>query len=324
MDPFGRTIDYLRVSVTHRCNERCLYCMPEPNDRPVSSGDCLTADEILRVVRTAAGLGFRKIRLTGGEPLVRPDLCDLIQEAAAVPGIEGIGLSTNGLRLARLAPSLAAAGLRGINVSLDTLDPIVYRRMTGGDLQRVLDGIRAAQAAGLARIKLNCVLMRGINETEIEPLARFAAARGLPIRFIELMPLTTSMDPHRLRFLPAEEAMARLGPPDAWIPHPRSSEDWGPARYCRLPNGGASVGWIRPLTDPRFCDSCNRMRLTVDGQLRPCLGDPTEFDLRKILRQTASDEPVRDCLLRAIAAKPGQHRFHRLDQPCRPMNTMGG
>lgn len=324
MDRFGRTIDYLRVSVICRCNERCLYCMPEPNGRPVGNGDCLTANEILRVVRAAASLGFRKIRLTGGEPLMRPDLCDLIRQAAAVSGIEGIGLSTNGLRLASLAPSLAAAGLGDVNISLDTLDPVAYRRMTGGDLQRVLNGIRAAQAAGFARIKLNCVLMRGINEDQIEPLARFASARGLPIRFIELMPIATSKAPGRLRFLPAEEAMARLGPPDAWIPSPRSSGDWGPARYYRLPDRDASIGWIRPLTDPRFCDSCNRMRLTADGQLMPCLGDPTEFDLRLILRQSASEEPVRDCLSQAIAAKPRQHRFNRLGQPCRPMCTVGG
>src|SRR4051812_34477221 len=189
-DTFGRTVDYLRISITDRCNERCLYCMPEGYKGWEATRDHLSADEIVRVVRVAAGLGFRKFRLTGGEPLVRDDILEIVREMKKIPGVEVIGLSTNATKLAALAQSLHEAGVRTVNISLDALDPAIYRQITGGDVGRVMAGIRAAIAVGFERVKLNCVLMRGVNEQEIWPLALFAAEHGLPLRLIELMPLT--------------------------------------------------------------------------------------------------------------------------------------
>ena len=208
MDPFGRTVDYLRISITDRCNERCLYCMPEGYKGWENKPDHLSAEEIVRVVRVAAGLGFRKFRLTGGEPLVRRDVVDITRAMAAIPGVECIGLSTNGTRLGPLAVALHAAGLRTANVSLDALDPEIYRRVTGGDLAPVLAGIRAAVSASFERVKLNCVLMRGVNESQLWPLAQFAAEHGLPLRLIELMPLTSTEVLTEQNFLSVANAMA--------------------------------------------------------------------------------------------------------------------
>ena len=230
MDAFGRTIDYLRISVTDRCNERCLYCMPEGYKGWERKPDHLTADELVRVVRVAAGMGFRKFRLTGGEPLVRSDLPEIVRAMAATPGVECIGLSTNGTRLAPLAHTLRDAGLRTVNVSLDALDAGVYRRVTGGDVNAVLAGIRAAVAAGFERVKLNCVLMRGVNEQEIWALVLFAGEHGLPLRLIELMPVTTTDVLTEENFLSVEEAMERLRQRDDLMPQPSDYLGWGPAK----------------------------------------------------------------------------------------------
>jgi cyclic pyranopterin phosphate synthase len=192
MDPFGRHIDYLRISVTDRCNERCLYCMPEGYKGWAQRADHLTADEIVRIVAASTCLGFRKFRLTGGEPLVRADIVEIARRIWDLPGVQTLGLSTNGLRLADLALPLKQAGVRSINISLDTLDGTAYRQLTGGSLVAALAGIHAAAAAGFECVKLNCVLLRGINEHQIIPLVEFGSALGMPVRFIELMPLTTS------------------------------------------------------------------------------------------------------------------------------------
>jgi len=229
MDSFGRKIDYLRISVTDRCNERWLYCMPEGYKGWERKTDHLTAKEIVRVVRVAAGLGFRKFRLTGGEPLVRGDLPEIIRAITAIPGVERVGLSTNETKLAALAGILHASGLRTANVSLDALDPEIYRRITGGYLSAVLAGIRAALAAGFERVKLNCVLMRGVNEQELWPLALFAAEHGLPLRFIELMPLTRTDLLSEKNFLPVGEAMRQLGQHDDLIHQPDCRPGHGPA-----------------------------------------------------------------------------------------------
>jgi GTP 3',8-cyclase len=369
MDPFGRALDYLRISVTDRCNERCLYCMPKggsdrsplgrarllpshrttPEDTPgdgsagaspyrgqsvqphskgarASAGRpaLLSANEIARVTRVAAGLGFRKFRLTGGEPLTRPDLLEIVRLMAAVRGVACLGLSTNGARLASLARPLREAGLRTVNVSLDALDGAVYRRITGGDVELVLAGIRAAVAAGFERIKLNCVLMRGMNESELWPLVLFAAEHGLPLRLIELMPVTTREVLTERNFMPATEAMRRLGQRDELIPQPDRRLGWGPARYYRLRQTGALVGFIGAITTPHFCESCNRMRLTADGKLRPCLGDGLEVDLHGALRENRGEEAVREALLAALRQKPWQHQFHGRYHPCRPMPAIGG
>ncbi len=324
MDPFGRKIDYLRISVTDRCNERCLYCMPEGYKGWERQPDHLTAAEILRVARVAAGLGFRKFRLTGGEPLVRGDVPDIVRAMTAIPGVETVALSTNGMKLAALAQPLRDAGLRTVNVSLDALDPAIYRRITGGDVARVLAGIRAAVAAGFERVKLNCVLMRGVNEAELRPLVLFAAEHGLPLRLIELMPLTTTEVLTEKNFLPCGEAMRLLAQKDELIPQPDRQLGHGPAKYYLLKQTGALVGFIGALTNEHFCDHCNKMRLTADGKVRPCLGNHVEVDLRAALRHGADDGALRGLLETALRLKPQEHQFRNQYQPCRPMTAIGG
>jgi len=324
MDTFGRTIDYLRISVTDRCNERCLYCMPEGYKGWEQQPDHLTATELIRVVRVAAGMGFRKFRLTGGEPLVRADLVEIVRAMHATAGVEVIGLSTNGTRLAALAGPLREAGLRTVNVSLDALDPARYRRITGGDLGSVLAGIRAAVAAGYERVKLNCVLMRGVNEEEIWPLVLFAAEHGLPLRFIELMPVSSVEVLTPKTFLPISEAMDRLRERDELLPRPSTHLGWGPAKYYQLKRTSALVGFIGARTEPHFCETCNKMRLTSDGKMRPCLGDHGEVDLRQTLRRSTSDEAVRATLFAAMQRKPKEHSFLEAYQPARPMTAIGG
>lgn len=323
MDAFGRTIDYLRISVTDRCNERCLYCMPEGYKGWERKPDHLTADELVRVVRVAAGMGFRKFRLTGGEPLVRPDLPEIVRAMATAPGVQCIGLSTNGTRLATLAHTLRDAGLRTVNISLDALDAGIYRRVTGGDLKVVLAGIRAA-VAGFECVKLNCVLMRGVNEQEVWPLVLFAAEHGLPLRLIELMPVTTAEVLTEKNFLSVEEAMERLRQRDELIPQPSDYLGWGPAKYYRLRHTGALVGFIGAMTNLHFCDQCNKMRLTADGKIRPCLGNHGEVDLRDTLRHTPTDEAMREQLEAALRQKPFEHQFRTNYKPCRPMTAIGG
>jgi cyclic pyranopterin phosphate synthase len=324
MDSFGRTVDYLRISVTDRCNERCLYCMPQGYKGWEQKPDHLTAEEIVQVVRVAAGMGFRKFRLTGGEPLVRRDLLEIVQAIAPIPGVACVGLSTNGTKLAGLAQPLHAAGLRTANVSLDALDADIYHRVTGGNVADVLAGIRAAVAAGFERVKLNTVLMRGVNEHELWPLVLFAAEHGLPLRLIELMPVTTTEVLTEKNFFPVSEAMDLLAQRDELIAQPSVQIGWGPAKYYRLRHTGALVGFIGAMTNLHFCETCNKMRLTADGKIRPCLGDHGELDLRETLRHAKSDEAVREVLLTALARKPLEHSFRNQFKPCRPMTAIGG
>jgi cyclic pyranopterin phosphate synthase len=320
MDTFGRTVDYLRISVTDRCNERCLYCMPEGYKGWERKPDHLTAEEILRVVRVAAGMGFRKFRLTGGEPLVRADVPAIVRAMAATPGVEHIGISTNGTKLGALAQPLRDAGVGTVNVSLDALDPAVYRRITGGDLNSVLAGIRAAVAAGFEQVKLNCVL----NEPELWPLVLFAAEHGLPLRLIELMPVTSAEVLTDKNFLPVGEAMELLRQKDELIPQPNWRLGFGPAKYYLLKHTGARVGFIGAMTNLHFCETCNKMRLTADGKVRPCLGDHGEIDLRDALRHAPDDAAVRELLVAALQRKPLEHSFRGAYQPCRPMTAIGG
>ena len=324
MDSFGRKIDYLRISVTDRCNERCLYCMPEGYKGWENKADHLTAEEIVRVVRVAAELGFRKFRLTGGEPLVRGDVPEIVRVMTAIPGVECIALSTNGMKLSGFARALREAGLRTVNVSLDALDPTIYHRITGGDVARVLAGIRAAIAAGFECVKLNCVLMRSVNETEIWPLVLFAAEHGLPLRLIELMPLTTTEVLTEKNFLPCGEAMQWLSRHDELIPQPERRLGHGPARYYLLRRTGALVGFIGALTNEHFCDNCNKMRLTADGKVRPCLGNHIEVDLRAALRHGADDGALKELLESALRVKPLEHEFRKNYIPSRPMTAIGG
>jgi len=323
-DTFGRTVDYLRISITDRCNERCLYCMPEGYKGWERMQDHLTADEIIRAVRIAADLGFRKFRLTGGEPLVRNDILDIVRGMRRISGVDVIGLSTNGVRLAALAQPLREAGVNTANISLDALDPGVYRQITGGDVNAVIAGIRAAVAAGFDRVKLNCVLMRGVNEQELWPLVLFAAEHRLPLRLIELMPLTRTDVLTEKNFLPIGEAMQLLGQRDELIPKPEVKIGHGPAKYYLLKHTGALVGFVGALTNLHFCESCNKMRLTADGKIRPCLGNHGEIDLREALRNHSNDKVLRELFLEALRLKPLEHQFRDLYQPLRPMTAIGG
>lgn len=324
MDSFGRTIDYLRISVTDRCNERCLYCMPEGYKGWEQKPDHLSTAEIVRIVRVAVSMGFRKFRLTGGEPTIRHDLTDLVHAMAAIHGVECIGLSTNGTRLVSMASALRQAGLRTVNISLDTLNPIQYRRITGGNLDAVLAGIHAAKKAGFERVKLNCVLMRGINESELWPLAVFAAENDLPLRLIELMPLSRTDVLNHANFLSVTEAMQLLSKKDELVPQPNRVLGWGPAKYYQLKRTGALIGFIGAITNQYFCETCNKLRLTANGKLRPCLGQHGEIDLRAALRQPGDDEQIRAVLLEAIRQKPLEHHFRDQYLPCRPMTAIGG
>ena len=322
MDSFGRVIDYLRISVTDRCNERCLYCMPEGYKGWAQKADHLTASEIVRVAGAACRLGFRKFRLTGGEPCIRKDLVEIAAGISMQGGVESLGLSTNGTRFAPLSAALREAGVDSVNISVDTLDPGLYRRITGGDVSSVHSGIRAALSAGFPRVKLNCVLMRGINEEEIWPLIHFAAEREVPIRFIELMPLSKTDVLTEENFLSVNEVMSRLADRDelSAIDSPRLGH--GPARYYRLSKSGATVGFIGAITTSDFCSTCNKIRLTADGKIRPCLGRHNELDLLGALRR--GEGGVEQLLQEAIAAKPEDHEFGNCYQPGRPMTAIGG
>jgi cyclic pyranopterin phosphate synthase len=324
MDSFGRQIDYLRVSVTDRCNERCLYCYPSGPHTWQPREEILSYEEIARVVRVAAGLGFRKFRLTGGEPLARSDLPALVRHLAAIPGVEWLGMSTNATRLAPLAGQLKLAGLRTVNVSLDALDPAVYRRITGGQVDAALAGVRAAVQAGFERVKLNCVLLRGVNEDQLWPLIRFAAANQLPLRLIELMPTSKTGILTNDRFLGAQEVMQELRRHDRLIPQPDRRIGFGPARYYCLEKSGALIGFIGAMTNQRFCENCNRMRLTADGMLRPCLGNHGELDLRSLLRADGTDEALQAAFALALKKKPERHRFGSCSQVLRQMIAIGG
>jgi GTP 3',8-cyclase len=324
MDSFGRKIDYLRISVTDRCNERCLYCMPEGYKGWERREEHLSAEEIIRIVRVAAGLGFRKFRLTGGEPLVRGDLVEIVRGMKMVSGVDVIGLSTNGTKLAALAQPLHDAGVRTANVSLDALNPQTYKAISGGNVTDVLAGIRAAVAAGFERVKLNCVLMRGKSEPEIWPLVLFAAEHRLPLRFIELMPLSRTDVLTEKNFLPVGEVMQLLREKDNLIPQPNRHEGHGPAKYYVLERTGALVGFIGALTNLDFCESCNKVRLTSDGKLRPCLGDHLENDLRPALRPRIDDDKLLALFRETLARKPAEHTFRSNYQPHRVMTAIGG
>lgn len=323
LDPFGRTIDYLRISVTDRCNERCLYCMPEGYKGWAQKADHLTAAQLVSIAAAAARLGFRKFRLTGGEPLIRADFLDIARGIGALPGLHSLGVSTNGLRLAPMARELSAAGVRSANVSLDALDPALYRRVTGGDLAPVLAGIRAAQAENIF-VKLNCVLLRGVNETEYRPLIRFAAEIGAPLRFIELMPLTRTDVLSEKNFLSVAELRARLDAESPLEPLPDYRPGHGPARYWRDKTSGAHLGFIGAITTDDFCASCNKLRLTSDGKLRPCLGRHGELDLKSALASSSPDDALETLLAQAIAQKPETHEFTENYAPARPMTALGG
>lgn len=305
-DGYGREINYLRVSVTDRCNLRCRYCMPEGGVHLKPSEEILRLEEIARLLAVAVGLGLTRIRFTGGEPLVRKNFSYLVARAAALPGVEDLALTTNGVLLADKAEELKRAGLRRVNISLDTLDKDRFFRLTrGGDLAKVKEGIAAALACGLEPVKINVVVTRGFNEDEIEAFANLAREQPLHIRFIELMPVGEAAGLAN-GFVPVREVLERLRRSLALEPAAVSGS--GPASYYRLPGGKGTVGFIAALSQC-FCAACNRLRLTADGKLRPCLESDWEVDLRGPLRAGAADEELAGLFRLAVAAKPARHRF---------------
>jgi cyclic pyranopterin phosphate synthase len=330
-DAFGHRISYLRISVTDRCNERCRYCMPQEEQAWFGSAEILSYDEMLRVLRVGVSLGISKVRITGGEPLTRPGIAQFCAQVAGMPGIEHVGLSTNGTWLGRpgqgggtLADDLKRAGLASINISLDSLDRAAYQKVTGRDLlAEALAGIDAAFAAGFESVRLNCVLMKGHSESQIGPLIEFARVKGALLRFIELMPVSVTEVLGEDQFLSAGEAM-RLAQAAAGElrPCPQFRTN-GPAVYHELANG-QRLGFIGAMTNLHFCESCNKLRLTSDGKLRPCLGSWLEFDLREALRGGADDAQLAQLILSVVERKPKEHDFRNNYQPNRRMIAIGG
>ncbi len=323
VDTFGRAHTNLRVSVTDRCNLRCTYCMPE-DVAFLPRAELLTFEEITRVVRVAAGLGVDKVRLTGGEPLVRRDLPTLVRMLAAVPGITDLGLTTNGLLLAAQADALFAAGLRRLNVSLDTLDPGRFRELTRRDgLPAVLAGLDAARRAGFAPIKVNAVAIRGFAEHDVVPLARYCREHGFALRFIEYMPI--GADPwERDKVVPADEILDRIGRAVGELV-PAGGDAASPSADYAYRDGGGRVGVIASVTRP-FCGACNRLRLTADGKVRNCLFALDEADARGLLRAGAPDAAVADLIRDTVRAKWAGHGFNASDfvKPNRTMHAIGG
>jgi GTP 3',8-cyclase len=331
-DRYGHRISYLRVSITDRCNERCTYCMPHELQEWLPREEILTYEETLRLIRIAAELGVSKVRITGGEPLTRRGVLNLIRELPKLRGVRDIGVSTNGTLLAReiaagttMARGLRDAGVRSVNISVDTLDREIYTQITGRDFHpQVLNGIAAATAAGFDQIKLNCVLMRGRNEDQLVPLIEFAAARNLILRFIEMMPVSTSEVLDEKNFISILEAKRAIESHyGAVIPEPEFRTN-GPASYYQIPGRSQRIGFIGAMTNLHFCESCNKLRLTCDGKLRPCLGSYLEFDIMKPLRAGATDEELRQFFLDVVDRKPEQHDFRENYQPNRKMVAIGG
>jgi cyclic pyranopterin phosphate synthase len=325
IDGFGRVHDNLRISVTDRCNIRCVYCMPE-SVAFLPRQSLLTFEEIARFVRVATTLGIDKIRLTGGEPLVRRDLVKLVALIAEVPGIRDIGLTTNGILLAPLARPLRDAGLRRINVSLDTMDPVRFTEITRRTgFEQVVAGILAAKAAGFDPVKVNAVAIKGLTEPDVVPLARFARDHGLELRFIEYMPLDAGNRWERAKVLLAAEILEILGREvGPLVPSP-DQDPRAPASDYDYLDGLGRVGLIASVSRP-FCTSCNRVRITAEGKLRNCLFAHDETDLRALLRGAASDAEIARAVRASVAAKWEGHEINtsRFIKPERLMHSIGG
>ena len=325
-DSYARPIEYLRVSVTDRCNLRCRYCMPEEGIQPIAHDTVLRYEEIVRIVRVAVSMGLIHVRLTGGEPLVRRGIVNLVAQLAAIPGLEDLSMTTNGMWLERYAGELAQAGLERINLSLDTLRSERFHAITRlGDLQQVLRGREAALKAGLRPVKVNTVVVRGMNDDEIVDLARLTLLPNWHVRFIEIMPLGTGEHWTEDGVVTVAEIRARveagLGP----LVSAPNETGVGPARYYQLPGAAGTLGFISPVSE-HFCHACNRLRLTSDGRLLPCLMSNHSIDLRTPLRAGASDAELRIIFERAILAKPRGHHLaeHQLPECLLPMSTIGG
>jgi cyclic pyranopterin phosphate synthase len=323
-DRFGRRIHYLRISLTDHCNLRCVYCMPEDiTFRP--NAELMQDEEIIRLVRLFAGLGFDKYRLTGGEPTVRAGIVNLVGEIAATPGVRSLSMTTNGVLFSKLAEPLAKAGLKRVNFSLDTLDPAKFHRLTRrGSLREVWSGVQAAEESGLIPIKLNCVVVKGYSDEEVVPLARLTIEHPWQVRFIEMMPFAGATEFQRSQIVTAEEIIKRIEMELGPLVEMNNGKLDGEARLFQLINAVGSIGFISTVTQP-FCATCTRARLTADGRLRLCLLCEDEVDLLSPLRAGASDTDLRRMILDGIWGKPWGNRLTEGLIPLnRVMSEIGG
>jgi cyclic pyranopterin phosphate synthase len=327
LDPYGRTIDYLRISITDHCNLDCLYCVPFDGRSRLPHAEILTYEEILRIAKAAVSAGVSKIRITGGEPLQRRGMVRLCRMLADIDGIESLAVTTNGILLKEFADPLFEAGVRRINISLDTLKPERFKEITGNDLlYRVLEGIEAAEKAGMNPIKINTVVMRGINDDEIEDIAGLSLEKSYHIRFIELMPTQGhTVEKHHSLFVPISEVFDRIQRIGK-LELNNDAESFGPATLYSFPGAPGKVGFIAPLTI-HFCETCNRLRLTADGKLRTCLFSEKEIDIKGSLRKGASIKELADIFRQAAQSKPQKHHLNDavpLNFADRNMRAIGG
>jgi len=327
VDSFGRKIDYLRISITDHCNLKCYYCTPFSGRSHLERSEILTYEELLKLARAATKSGISKIRITGGEPLVRKGVVEFCRMLSELDGLKSLALTTNGIYLEEMAEPLFKAGVRRINISLDTLRPKRFERITGYDwLPRVLDGIRRAEQVGMHPIKINTVVMRGINDDEIEDLARLTLEKPYHVRFIELMPTDSSAyGDYNSLYMPVEEIMKKIHQIDRAQIGP-ATDSYGPARLCKLPGAIGKVGFIAPISW-HFCGSCNRLRLTSEGKIKTCLFSQAEIDIKTPLRTGATQMEIINIIQRAVSEKPRRHHLNEKKHQiaCRQaMRAIGG
>ncbi|VAW50168.1 Cyclic pyranopterin phosphate synthase (MoaA) [hydrothermal vent metagenome] len=322
IDPFGRRIEYVRLSLTDKCNMRCFYCMPKGFKDFEQAENWLTFDEIERVIKAFTELGVARVRLTGGEPLVRKNIAALSQRLTALPGLDDLSLSSNASLLDKQAHDLKQAGISRINVSLDSLKPERFKKITGGDLQAALNGLMAAKAAGFSPIKINMVAMKGINDDEFEDMVNFCLQHDFTLRFIETMPMGATGEDATDHYLDLQTVKQQLAKSFDFIPGVMPGG--GPAKYVQVKNTDLRIGFITPISQ-HFCESCNRVRLSTDGTLYLCLGQNDKIELRPLLRQGISDNELKNILIKAITLKPEKHEFkNKPEQIVRLMSMTGG
>ena len=327
IDGHNRRINYLRISITDRCNLRCQYCMPKEGISQFGHSEILSYEESLRIAELAVIKGVNKVRITGGEPLIRRDAVRFISRLSQLQGLEDLSLTTNGILLAEFAPALRQAGLKRVNISMDSLLPEKYRQITrGGELSRVWAGMEAARAAGISPIKINVVAIAGFNDQEVLNFARLTLQNPFQVRFIEFMPIGLLSQWQPEQFLSSEEIKRRIETHHSLIPVTgnKNGND-GPARLFKFPEAAGEIGFISPISD-HFCNTCNRLRLTADGKLKTCLFSDEEFDIKSLLRSGSNDEELERKLSEVISTKPLRHGFtgSGIKRCHRPMVKIGG